>query len=380
MFVDHIKIHAKAGKGGRGAVAFRREKFVPRGGPSGGDGGRGGSVILRADPNVDNLVDYYYQSNLKARSGDGGAGKNCTGHSGADQIYLVPIGTLVYQLPFEREEIEQAPRDKTTFLNLETLSDDEVKILEGKKKGRQKVNMDELELIADLTSPGQEYVLCKGGDGGKGNSRFKSGTNRVPMEFTDGEDGEEGEYYMELRKIADAGLVGYPNAGKSTLLSHISNAHPKIAPYPFTTLTPHIGVMDLPEDYSRITVADIPGLIEGAHENVGLGHDFLRHIVRCKLLVFVLDMAGSEGREPIEDLQKLRKELDLYDPRLSERPWIVVANKMDLAEAEEKLKDFTTRYKKIEVFPVSAEAGEGLDALKKRLGELVLGKVAAAAE
>jgi GTP-binding protein len=375
MFVDHIKIHAKAGKGGRGAVAFRREKFVPRGGPSGGDGGDGGSVILRADPNVDNLVNYYYQSNLKAPSGDGGAGKNCTGRGGANQIFLVPIGTLVYQLPFEREEIEQAPRDKTTFLNLETLTDEEVKIIDGTRKGRTKVNLDELELIADLTQPGQEFVLCKGGGGGKGNCRFKSSTNRVPMEFTDGEDGEEGEFYMELRKIADAGLVGYPNAGKSTLLTHISNAHPKIAPYPFTTLTPHVGVVEFPQEYQRITVADIPGLIEGAHENVGLGHDFLRHIVRCKLLVFVLDMAGSEGREPIEDLQKLRKELDLYDPRLSERPWIVVANKMDLPEAEEKLKDFTGRYKKIEVFPVCAEAGEGLAALKHRLGELVLGAV-----
>ena len=197
-----------------------------------------------------------------------------------------------------------------------------------------------------------------------------SGRNRTPRQFTDGEDGEEGVFYVELRKIADAGLVGYPNAGKSTLLSQISNAHPKIAPYPFTTLTPHVGVVDLP-NYRRVTVADIPGLIEGAHENVGLGHDFLRHIVRCKLLIFVLDMPGSEGREPIEDLQSLRKELDLYDPTLSERPWIVVANKMDLPGAKTKLRQFKTRYRKLEAFPISAEKGDGLDALKERLGELI---------
>jgi GTPase len=173
-----------------------------------------------------------------------------------------------------------------------------------------------------------------------------------------------------LRTIADAGLVGYPNAGKSTLLGRISAAHPRVAPYPFTTLTPHIGVVELP-GFQRVTVADIPGLIEGAHANVGLGHDFLRHIVRCKLLVFVLDMAGSEGREPIEDLQKLRKELDLYDPRLAERPWIVVANKMDLPEAKEKLKHFKTRYKKLEIFPVAAGEEKGVRKLMTRLGELV---------
>jgi GTP-binding protein len=222
-------------------------------------------------------------------------------------------------------------------------------------------------------------VLCKGGDGGKGNVHFKSSRNRVPRQYTDGGEGEEGVFYVELRKIADAGLVGYPNAGKSTLLSHISNAHPKIAPYPFTTLTPHIGVVDLP-DYRRVTVADIPGLIEGAHQDVGLGHDFLRHIVRCKLLIFVIDMAGSEGREPIDDVQKLRKELDLYDPTLSERPWIVVANKMDLPGAKTKLKQFKTRYRKLEVFPVSAEKSERLDKLKKRLGELVPSEEPAAAE
>jgi GTP-binding protein len=240
-----------------------------------------------------------------------------------------------------------------------------------KKKGDRKVAIDPkaLEMIADLTEPGQEFVLCQGGKGGLGNVHFKSSRNQAPTRFTEGTPGEEGDFYLELRKIADAGLVGYPNAGKSTLLRAISAAQPKVAPYPFTTLTPHIGVVELP-GFQRVTVADIPGLIEGAHRNVGLGHEFLRHIVRCKLLVFVLDMAGSEGREPIEDLQKLRKELDLYDPTLGERPWIVVANKMDLEGAKERLKHFKARYRKLEVFPISAEAGQGIEKLKARLGEL----------
>jgi GTPase len=372
MFVDHIRVHAKAGKGGRGCVSFRREKFVPKGGPNGGDGGRGGNVILQADPNVDNLVDFYYQPNLRAKNGEHGQGKNCYGRAAEDQIYKVPIGTLVYRLPDAGGSHMPAPRDEAAYVDLSTLSDEEVAALEGKQPKRHHIDPNELELVADLTDPTQPFVLCKGGDGGKGNVHFKSSRNRVPTQFTDGESGEEGEYYLELRKIADAGLVGYPNAGKSTLISRISNAHPKIASYPFTTLTPHIGVVELPERYSRITVADIPGLIEGAHENVGLGHDFLRHIVRCKLLIFVLDMAGSEGREPIEDLQKLRKELDLYDPLLSERQWIVVANKMDVEGADEKLAQFKARYQKTEVFPLSANDGTGVEALKTRLGDLIL--------
>ncbi len=370
MFVDHIQIHAKAGKGGRGAVSFRREKFVPHGGPDGGDGGRGGSVILRPDPNTDNLVEYHYQSNLRAKNGENGHAKDCYGRAAEDAIFKVPVGTLVYRMPFEHAEGGPAPRDNASFINLETLTDDEAAKLEGRQSKRKRVDPSELELVVDLDEPGKDFVLCKGGDGGKGNVHFKSSRNRVPRQFTDGDPGEEGVFYFELRKIADAGFVGYPNAGKSTLLTRISNAHPKIAPYPFTTLTPHIGVVDLP-NYRRVTVADIPGLIEGAHANVGLGHDFLRHIVRCKLLIFVLDMAGSEGREPLDDLQKLRKELDLYDPTLSERPWIVVANKMDLEGAKAKLKQFKTRYRKLEVFPVSADQGEGLEKLKTRLGELV---------
>lgn len=233
-------------------------------------------------------------------------------------------------------------------------------------------------MIADLTEVGQEFVLCTGGKGGIGNVHFKSSRNQAPTQYTEGVPGEQGYFYLELRKIADAGLVGYPNAGKSTLLGKISAAHPKVASYPFTTLTPHIGVVELP-GFQRITVADIPGLIEGAHADIGLGHDFLRHIVRCKLLVFVVDMAGSEGREPLDDLQKLRKELDLYDPQLSERPWIVVANKMDLPDAKDRLKDFRKRYKKIEILPISAQGGEGITDLKTRIGTLVLGQESPAA-
>jgi GTP-binding protein len=237
------------------------------------------------------------------------------------------------------------------------------------KKGID-IRSPDLELIADLTQPGQEFVLCKGGEGGKGNVHFKSSTNRIPRESTPGESGEEGDFVFELRTIADAGLVGYPNAGKSTLLGRISSAHPKVAAYPFTTLHPIIGVVEFP-GYDRATVADIPGLIEGAHLNVGLGHEFLRHIVRCKLLLFVLDMAGSEGRNPVEDLGTLREELKLHDPTLARRPWVVIANKMDLPEAEANLKAFRRRFRKREVIPISASENQGIEALKERLHELI---------
>jgi GTP-binding protein len=377
MFVDHIRIHAKAGDGGRGCVSFRREKFVPKGGPDGGDGGRGASIILKVDPNVDNLTDFYYSPLLRGKRGEHGLGKNCYGRAAQDAIYRVPVGTIVWRAAVgPADEAAPAPRTDDAFVDLSTLSDEEAEKLEGVAPSVADFNPAELELFADLTQPGEELVLCQGGEGGKGNVHFKSSRNRVPTQYTEGGEGEEGHFYLELRTIADAGLVGYPNAGKSTLLTHISNAHPKIAPYPFTTLTPHIGVVDL-DGYRRITVADIPGLIEGAHDNVGLGHDFLRHIVRCKLLVFVLDMAGSEGREPLADLQSLRKELDLYDPTLSERPWVIVANKMDLEGSAEKLKGFKRRYKKVEIFPISADQGEGVEALKQRLGEIIIeGRVA----
>jgi GTPase len=374
MFVDHIRIFAKAGDGGDGAATFRRESFVPMGGPDGGDGGRGGSVILRADTHTDNLTPFFYEPIVKAKNGERGGSRQCFGKSAPDKIVPVPIGTIVYRLPGEDDEepIDHtvAHGDGAMFVDFSKQPENEEKA-KGDRKGS--IDPNELEKIADLTQPGQEFVLCQGGKGGIGNVHFKSSRNQAPTRYTEGTPGEEGHFYLELRKIADAGLVGYPNAGKSTLLGRISAAHPKVAPYPFTTLTPHIGVVELP-GYQRVTVADIPGLIEGAHANVGLGHDFLRHIVRCKLLVFVLDMAGSEGREPIDDLQKLRKELDLYDPKLSERPWIVVANKMDLPEAAEKLKHFKGRYRKLKVIPVGSDEEKGVEKLKAVLGELVAGQ------
>ena len=220
--------------------------------------------------------------------------------------------------------------------------------------------------IADLTHDGEEFVLCEGGKGGKGNVHFKSSKNRAPIQYTEGEEGEQGHFLLELHTMADAALVGYPNAGKSTLLGKISAAHPKVAPYPFTTLHPIVGVIEF-DGYRRASVADIPGLIEGAHRDVGLGHDFLRHITRCRLLLFVLDIAGSEGRHPIEDLQNLRREIDLYDPRLSERPWHIIANKMDLPGAEENLRALQKRFPNIETVAISAAQSEGLDELKDHL-------------
>jgi GTP-binding protein len=377
MFVDHIKIYAKAGDGGNGCVSFRRESFVPKGGPDGGDGGRGGSVILRADTHTDNLTAFFYEPIVKALDGQHGMGKQCYGKSAPDKIVPVPVGTIVYRLPDQekREGLEPsvAYGTSSTYVDLSKAPEDdpEPEETEDEPTTKPKFDPNALEVVVDLTEPGQEFVLCKGGKGGLGNVHFKSSRNRVPMQSKDGEEGEQGHFYLELRKIADAGFVGYPNAGKSTLLTRISAAKPKVAAYPFTTLTPHIGVVELP-GYRRITVADIPGLIEGAHENIGLGHDFLRHIVRCKLLVFVVDMAGTEGREPIEDLQKLRRELDLYDETLSARPWLIVANKMDLPEAEEKLQHFRGRFERIEIIPVSADRGDGLEALKTRLGEIIL--------
>ena len=380
MFVDHIRIFAKAGDGGDGSASFRRESFVPKGGPDGGDGGRGGSVVLRADTHQDNLTPFFYEPIVKAKDGDRGGSRQCFGKSAPDRIVPVPAGTIVYRLPDE-DTTEDADPDVEHGAG--AMYVDFSKTPEGAEKTKRDkkapINPDELEMIADLTEVGQEFVMCAGGKGGIGNVHFKSSRNQAPTQYTEGAPGEQGYFYLELRKIADAGLVGYPNAGKSTLLGKISAAHPKVASYPFTTLTPHIGVVEMP-GYRRMTVADIPGLIEGAHENVGLGHDFLRHIVRCKLLVFVVDMAGSEGREPLEDLQKLRKELDLYDPKLSERPWIVVANKMDLPDAKEQLKAFKRRYRKLVIFPISAQAGEGIGALKARIGELVLSGETGAAQ
>lgn len=332
-FVDQIRIHAKAGDGGDGCCSFRREKFVPKGGPDGGDGGRGGDIILEADKNIDSLVAFFFQPNLHSDRGGHGKGKNMHGRNAPSTVLKVPLGTLIY------------------------------------RDGEEGVTAS--EPIADLVENGQQFILCKGGDGGKGNTHFKSSTNRAPRQCTRGYPGEEGCFFVELRTIADAGLVGYPNAGKSTLLSKISAAHPKTAPYPFTTLHPLVGVVELP-GYRRATVADIPGLIEGAHQNKGLGHEFLRHIVRCKFLFFVLDMAGSEGRDPISDYESLRKELGLYDPMLTSRPSCVIANKMDIPNAAEYAKLFRSRFPKIHVIEISATLEKGIDdVLKYILNEVV---------
>ncbi len=334
MFVDRIRIFAQGGNGGRGCVSFRREKFVPKGGPDGGDGGRGGDVILRADSHVDNLSNLFYEPIIKAKNGGHGMGKKMAGRAGADKIAQVPMGTIVW----EAEHQTSNAKHRTS------------------------------EPLADLTRDGQEFVLCQGGAGGKGNVHFKSSRNRAPREYTEGEEGEQGHIVLELRTIADAGLVGYPNAGKSTLLRKISAARPKVAPYPFTTLHPVVGVVEFP-GYRLATVADIPGLIEGANRGLGLGHEFLRHIMRCRIFLFVVDAAGSEGRNPVEDLQSLRRELDLYDPRLSERPWFVIANKMDLPGTKENLEALRGKFPKIDIVPVSAAKGEGIEELKERLAE-----------
>ncbi|HEV7405465.1 MAG TPA: GTPase ObgE [Chthoniobacteraceae bacterium] len=384
MFVDHIKITAQAGDGGNGCVSFRREAFVPRGGPNGGDGGRGSSIVLHADTHTDNLTSFFYEPIIKGRHGGHGMGKECYGKSAEDKILRVPVGTIVYRLqpPEERTGLEASVEYGTSaqYINLEKSPEDVVEPAEGEEGGPEPLDVTKLEIIVDLTEPGQEFVLCKGGKGGKGNVHFKSSQNRVPTQFTYGEEGEKGTYYLELRKIADVGLVGYPNAGKSTLLTKVSAARPKVAAYPFTTLTPHIGVVETP-GYQRFTVADIPGLIEGAHANVGLGHEFLRHIVRCKLLAFVVDIAGTDGREPVADLESLRREINLYDKSLSERPWIVVANKMDHPDAEEKLKAFRQRFReKVEIIAISAADETGVAELKKRLSDLIAEGEAARSE
>ena len=346
MFVDRVKVFAQAGKGGRGCVSFRREKFVPKGGPDGGDGGRGGDVILRADRHVDNLANLFYEPIVKAKSGGHGMGKKMAGRAGAEKIVKVPVGTVVWS----------ADESKHGTSNLQSST----------PKSDQSV----IEPLVDLVRDRQEFVLCRGGAGGKGNVHFKSSRNRAPRQYTEGEEGEQGHFLFELRTIADAGLVGYPNAGKSTLLRKISAARPKVAAYPFTTLHPIVGVMELP-GYRRAAIADIPGLIEGAHRGLGLGHEFLRHITRCRILIFVVDVAGSEGRNPIEDLQNLRREIGLHDPALSSRPWLVVANKMDLPGAETNLRALRERFSKIKIIATSAAKGEGVAELKDTLAAIM---------
>ncbi len=316
--IDQATIFVKAGDGGRGCVSFRREKFVPKGGPDGGDGGDGGSVIIRAVTGEQSLVALRYQPNWTAERGGLGKGKKQHGARGQSCIIKVPVGTLVF-------------------------------------------DAESNELLADLKEENQEFLAAEGGKGGKGNTRFVTSTNRVPRYAQPGIPGEEKYLDLELKTIADVGLVGYPNAGKSTLLRAISAARPKTAPYPFTTLSPHVGVIET-DDYRRFTVADIPGLIDGAADNVGLGHDFLRHIERCNLLCFVLDLGAVDGRDPLDDLAALRRELERYEPALAKRPFIIAANKIDLEPASDNLRRLQQVEPNSTIIPIGAELGENIPA------------------
>jgi GTP-binding protein len=388
MFIDEIKIFARAGHGGKGAVAFHREAYVPKGGPSGGNGGRGGSVILQADHDLNNLVNQFYVPRLIAQKGEGGKGKGMDGIAGKDLIVKVPCGTMVWRLPAkpmpeeeeETDEMDEVDEENPLFKS----STGKRPVIRTSAQGRaleidlskddpgEGVVVDAVkgELVADLTQDGQQFVLCKGGRGGLGNRNFATARRQTPRFAQPGEPGDEGDYLFELRMVAEVGLVGYPNAGKSTLLTAISRARPKVAPYPFTTLHPQPGIVEYP-DFKRLTVCDVPGLIEGAHENVGLGHKFLRHILRCKILVVLLDMAGTDNREPWDDYKNLLKELELYDPAMLEKPIYVVANKMDEPVAEKNLKQFKKKIKKTPVLPISAAFDQGMTEFKKLIREAV---------
>ncbi len=324
-FVDTVTVHLEAGKGGNGSASFRREKYVPQGGPDGGDGGRGGHVIVRGDKDIASLVHLYFQPHQRAEPGGNGKCQQQHGRNGRDCLLRVPLGTEIWT------------EDRT-------------------------------QLLADVVEDGAEFVLARGGKGGLGNCHFKSSTHQAPIEFTPGGEAVLMTVHMELKLLADLGLVGFPNAGKSSLLSCISHAHPKVAAYPFTTLNPVIGTMMF-EDYTKLTVADIPGIIEGAHNGVGLGHEFLRHIERAYALVYLVDMAGVDGRQPWDDYRALRRELTLHEKLLADRPSIIVANKMDEPEAVANLKIFKRKIRK-PVLPISALSGEGIDALHEALGTL----------
>ena len=322
MFIDKTRITVQAGHGGAGSASFRREKFVPNGGPDGGDGGKGGDVVIYADHGESSLVDLRFQPQWKAEAGDCGRGRHKHGRDGADCRIRVPMGTLIF--------------DASTN-----------------------------EMLCDLKEDGQEFVVARGGKGGLGNLHFVSSTNRAPRKCQPGLPGEEKVLDLEIKTIANVGLVGFPNAGKSTLLGAVSAAHPTVAPYPFTTLYPNVGVVEM-DDFHRMTIADLPGLIDGAHDKVGRGEAFLRHIERCRLFCYVLDMGGVDGRDPIEDLRTLRKELDLYSEGMSSRPYVIFANKMDLPESEENLRRLAASE------PEGTDIIQGCAELKEGTAELIL--------
>ncbi|TFD92404.1 GTPase ObgE [Jeotgalibacillus sp. R-1-5s-1] len=328
MFVDQVKIYVKGGDGGDGMVAFRREKYVPMGGPAGGDGGRGANVVFIVEEGLRTLMDFRYQRHFKAPKGENGMSKNQHGRGADDMVVKVPPGTVV--------------KDESTG-----------------------------EVIADLTEHGQTAIIAKGGRGGRGNSRFASPSNPAPELSEKGEPGQERNVVMELKLLADVGLVGFPSVGKSTLLSVVSAAKPKIAEYHFTTIAPNLGMVET-EDNRTFVMADLPGLIEGAHSGVGLGHQFLRHIERTRVIVHVVDMSALEGRDPYEDYLTINNELKEYNLRLTERPQVVVANKMDMPDAEENLQAFREKVgEEVQIFPISAISRQGLKELLYTVADLI---------
>jgi len=328
MFIDQVKIYVKGGDGGNGMVAFRREKYVPKGGPAGGDGGKGANVVFRVDEGLRTLMDFRYKRHFKADRGQHGMSKNQHGKNAEDMIVKVPPGTIV-------------------------------------------TDADTGELIADLTMDGQTAIIARGGRGGRGNSRFASPANPAPEIAENGEPGKERNIQLELKVLADVGLVGFPSVGKSTLLSVVSSARPKIAEYHFTTIVPNLGVVET-EDNRSFVMADLPGLIEGAHQGVGLGHQFLRHIERTRVIVHVIDMSGLEGRDPYDDYLTINQELKEYNLRLTERPQVVVANKMDIPQSEENLAKFREQVgDEVQIFPISAVTRQGLRELLFTVADLV---------
>ncbi len=327
MFIDRVKINIKAGKGGDGIVAFRREKYVAYGGPSGGDGGRGGNIIFEADSNKSTLLDLRFQRKVKAENGENGKTKKMHGADGKDCIVKVPVGTLIKDA----------------------------------ESGR---------ILADLTTNHQQEIVAKGGKGGRGNWHFRTSKNTAPQYSEMGEVGETRDVEVELKLLADVGLVGFPSVGKSTLLSVVTKAKPQIADYHFTTITPNLGVVQVPDGRSFV-MADLPGLIEGASEGKGLGHQFLRHIERCRVIIHVVDMGANDGRDPLEDYRIINEELAQYAYRLIERPQIVLANKMDLEQAETNLKRFKEAYPDISIFETTTIIAEGLDPVLYKAADLL---------
>lgn len=329
MFVDRVLVQFSAGKGGNGVVAWRREKFIPKGGPAGGNGGKGGSIILEADTQISSLDWFRHRRIIKADNGAAGGGNCRQGRSGEDLILKVPCGTLVKEA----------------------------------SNG---------QVLHDFTQDKEQWVLCKGGRGGRGNDSFKTPTNRAPNQFTEGTPGELKEIELELKLIADVGLVGFPNAGKSTLISSLAGLRVKIAAYPFTTLQPNLGFIEL-DNYKRIYLADIPGIIEGASQNRGLGLEFLRHIERTTLLIYILDASGIDGRTPSHDFRVLREELIAYNPELLERPYLVALNKIDTEEARDHIEQFRRDYHfpSHTLFEISAAYGEGLEELLREMARRI---------